>query len=233
MSARIGVVRSRVSREVVRLPGAELCKWTGAVAMLVEHVCTHALGMWSAVWPQVFGAFAFPLFVAGFAGLAGARADGWERTAVRLGWFAMLAQGAGYLVGREGQLNVLATFALGAWIASAVATRRWWIVPAGVALGGFVEFNVAGVGAVAASLLVVNDPRGGYGRWPALVVCAAAMPTWNPYAPPVIVWFSCVAAGVVAMLPISVPQQRGAFAIGYVAQWPALRALRELRDWWN
>ena len=212
------------------LRGAVACKWAGALAMLTEHVSTHALERWAASLPQLVGAFAFPLFVASFAALAGGDSERWERTAHRLGFLAMLAQATGYLVGREGQLNVLATFAFGALLAAGVKDRRWWLAAVACGLGAWCEFNIAGVGAIAAALLIVNDPRGGSLRWLALLVSAAMLPAWNAGVPPVVVWMACAFAPVLLVLPIDMPDRRGAFAIGYVAQWPLLRLIRDARD---
>jgi hypothetical protein len=214
----------------LRARGAVGCKWLGAVAMLVEHISTHAFERWLWALPQTVGAFAFPMFVASFGALAGRNAGGWLPTSYRLGLLAVMAQSAGYLVGREGQLNALATFALGAWVAGHAHQKHWGLAALGVALGATVEFSVAGVLAISAALFIGNDPHGGWGRYLTLLLVAAILPAWNPSAPPVIVWFTSAAALVCLFLPIDGPDRRGGFAVGYVAQWPVLRAIRDLRD---
>lgn len=200
----------------------ELIKWLGVVLMLWDH--SKYLGGGLPAW-QVMGRGAYPLFALAF-GYALSVVPDSRQLLVRLLYMGLIAECVGaWTVTGDGDLNVLFSFALVAWLEH---SRRAGASPAGwflrivvvLAVSPLVEYGAAG--------LALTAVASHYWRRPdwirAALLAVASLLLLVPNYSFLGTWW-LLAALVLLQAPIGLPRIPRVFYWVYVGQWPLLWVL--------
>ena len=152
----------------------EALKWLAFACMLVDHANTILYGR-DVAWMYDVGRVAMPVFALVF-GINLARARDLRAVAWRLTVVGALVHPLVIATVNRGEvwpLNILLTFAVAAWLAVALDTRRVWSALALVAVGAiFVDYSLPGVLLVLSARGLARGGRALY--WEALAVGAIA-----------------------------------------------------------
>lgn len=200
----------------------ELLKWVAVLLMLADH--SKYLGVQVPGWP-VLGRGAFPLFALAV-GYALSVAPDSRGFLLRLlcGGFIAEAFGAWHITS-DGDLNVLFSFALAAWLVHArragSSPVRWFLkVGAAALLAELTEYGIAGVVLTLASYWYWQQPGVRRIGVPLAASLLLVVPNYSFLG----TWW--LAAGFLLLLvPVGLPRVKRAFYVVYVAQWPVLWVL--------